>query len=72
MNTSSMGAVGMRATGDKKAAQAFIENSKKNGLAETQAIEIENLKNEVRRLTEQVKEVGALADKKDSTLHVKK
>ena len=72
MSDNALQQVGMSAAGDRAAAKAFLAQHKDAGLAEKQAIQIETMKAEITRLTEQVKELGALADKKDGTLHVKK
>lgn len=72
MTDSALQQVGMSGAGDRVAAKAFLAQVKDAGLAEKQAIQIETMAAEIKRQSEQIRELGALAEKKDSTLHVKK
>lgn len=72
MSLSSASNVGMGAQGDIAAAKAFLAQSQEAGLSQKQAVELTTLKAEIARQAEQIKELGALAAKKDGTLHAKK
>lgn len=63
--------VGIGAAGDKIAAKAYLAQAQDTGLAQKQAIEIDTLKSEVTRLTEEIKRIGALAEKPRETIKLK-
>jgi hypothetical protein len=71
MPQSSAANVGMSAQGDIAAAKAFLAQSKDGALSQKQAVQIETLLAEVARQAEQIKELGALAEKSKDTLHLK-